>query len=60
MVPQVGAMARTGPAGRERQQVADARLAGWQAGRLARGDRWKRMRGRFKVVEQDPGNLDFQ
>ena len=53
-------MARTGPAGRERRQVADARLAGWQAGRLARGDRWKRMRGRFKVVEQDPGNLDFQ
>jgi len=32
-VPQVGAMARTGPAGRERQQVADARLAGWQAGK---------------------------
>ena len=35
-------------------------MRGWQAGRLARGDRWKRMRGRFKVVEQDPGNLDFQ
>ena len=60
LVPQVGAMARTGPAGRERQQVADARLAGWQAGRLARGNRWKRMRGHFKVVEQVPGNLDFQ
>ena len=33
LVPQVGAMARTGPAGRERPQVADARLAGWQAGK---------------------------
>ena len=36
------------------------RLAGRQAGSLARGDRWKRMRGHFKVVEQVPGHLDFQ
>ena len=48
--------------GRVRQGGSGGRLQmrGWQAGRLARGDRWKRMRGRFKVVEQDPGNLDFQ
>ena len=57
--PQVGAASWChGPDGSGREgAAAGCRCA---AGRLARGDRWKRMRGRFKVVEQDPGNLDFQ
>ena len=42
---------------RERPQVS---APGRCSQVVARGDRWKRMRGRFKVVEQDPGNLDFQ